>query len=506
MTVFLPTFGRARQISCGSRERCVDPARRDLYVLRQGPGPDNLVAPAGPHEVSSIGDLSDFLACPRCDQALATSGAGLRCGGCRVDFPIIASIPWLFAEPNAALGEWRGRLHYSLKRVERERQELAKALEREDLGAPTRARLELLARAIEDHGRRLGALLAPLELEGYSANVETHLALRTRLPADQGLTTYYPNLHRDWAWGEEENEASLAIVAGALGGASPKHVLVLGAGSARLAYDVHMRSRPSATVALDFNPLPMLVAQRVARGERIALYEFPLAPRRSSDVAVLRELAAPAPAREGFHCVLADAHRPPFVRGAFDTVITPWLVDILPERFEILCARINALLAPGGRWLNFGSLTFHGADAASRYGVEECVAAIADAGFAAPSVAEHEIPYLCSPASRHGRRERVVAWRADKTEDAKPPPRHEALPDWLVRGEEPVPLFESFRVQAASTRIHAFIMSLIDGKRSLKDIAKLIVEQRLMSEHEAESAIRSFLIKMYDDSRRGTSY
>src|SRR5262249_27238380 len=158
----------------------------------------------------------------------------------------------------------------------------------------------------------------------------------------------------------------------------------------------------------------------------------------------------------------------------FDTVITPWLVDILPERFEVLCARINALLAPGGRWLNFGSLSFHVPDAASRFGLEECAAGVEDAGFAAPSLAEHEIPYPCSASTRHGRRERVVAWRADKTEDVSKIPRHEALPDWLVRGAEPVPLSESFRVQALSTRIHAFIMSLIDGKRSLKDIAKII--------------------------------
>ena len=451
-------------------------------------------------------ELVERLACPRCDQPLAAHGDGFRCAGCRADFPSLASIPWLFAEPNAALGEWRGRLHYSLQRVEREQQELRKTLERADLRAPTRARLEHLARAIEDHGRRLRALLAPLELEGYSASIEAHLALRTRVPTDQGLTTYYPNVHRDWAWGEEENAASLAIVEAALGGAAPGRVLVLGAGSARLAYDVHMHSAPSSTVALDFNPLLMLIAQRVARGERVELYEFPIAPRGAADVAVLRELAAPTPAREGFHCVLADAHRPPFARGAFDTVLTPWLVDILPERFDALCARINTLLAPGGRWLNFGSLSFHVPDAASRYTLEECAAVIAATGFAAPSVAEHEIPYLCSPASRHGRRERVVSWRAEKTEDVQSVPRYEALPDWLVRGAEPVPLSESFRVQALSTRIHAFIMSLIDGKRSLKDIAKVIVEQRLMSEHEAEPAIRSFLVKMYDDSRRGTSY
>ena len=75
-----------------------------------------------------------------------------------------------------------------------------------------------------------------------------------------------------------------------------------------------------------------------------------------------------------------------------------------------------------------------------------------------------------------------------------------------VRGTEPVPLSESFRSQAAATRIHAFLMSLIDGRRSLKDMAKLVVEQRLMNADEAEPAIRSFLVKMYDDSRRGSTY
>ena len=38
---------------------------------------------------------------------------------------------------------------------------------------------------------------------------DTYLALRTRLPADQALNTYYANVHRDWSWGQDENEASL---------------------------------------------------------------------------------------------------------------------------------------------------------------------------------------------------------------------------------------------------------------------------------------------------------
>jgi hypothetical protein len=49
-------------------------------------------------------------------------------------------------------------------------------------------------------------------------------------------------------------------------------------------------------------------------------------------------------------------------------------------------------------------------------------------------------------------------------------------------------------------------MTLIDGRRSIKDMAKLVVDQRLMTAEEAEPAIRSFLIKMHDDGRRGTTY
>ena len=65
--------------------------------------------------------LRDLLACPRCDAPLTAGGAEWRCAGCNVDFPLVAGIPWLFAEPNAALGEWRGRLHFSLQHLERER-------------------------------------------------------------------------------------------------------------------------------------------------------------------------------------------------------------------------------------------------------------------------------------------------------------------------------------------------------------------------------------------------
>jgi hypothetical protein len=86
------------------------------------------------------------------------------------------------------------------------------------------------------------------------------------------------------------------------------------------------------------------------------------------------------------------------------------------------------------------------------------------------------------------------------------PKRHRALPDWIVTGKEPVPLSNSFRTQAMSTQIYAFIMSLIDGKRTVQDMAQVLEKQKLMSRAEAEPAIRSFLTRMYDDAQKQSGF
>jgi hypothetical protein len=241
-------------------------------------------------------------------------------------------------------------------------------------------------------------------------------------------------------------------------------------------------------------------------GESAKFYEFPIAPKSIDDFAVLRELSAPQAVREDFYLVAADVLRAPFTAAAFDSVVTPWLIDIVTEDLPIFAARVNQLLKPGGRWLNFGSLAFDHPQRARRYSTEETLAIVQDAGFAEPVVVEATIPYMCSPASRHGRTETVFTFSARKTDEATPPPRHKALPDWIVTGKVAVPLSPSFRTQAMSTQIYSFIMSLIDGKRTIGDMAKMLEQQNLMSKAEAEPAIRKFLTRMYDDSQRNSGF
>jgi hypothetical protein len=431
---------------------------------------------------------------------LSLQRAGWICVGCNGGYPVLGDIPWLFAEPQSMLAQWRARLQFLLMSIDREVRTLRAELAG-DLGALARQRLELLAAAHEDHARRLMRLLAPLDFAATQTAYETHLALRTRLPSEQGLTNYYVN--RDWAWGAAENDASVALIRSvAQHHQSWGATAVLGAGSGRLAYDLHMQCAPRLTVAVDFNPLLLFVARDVARGATLELYEFPIAPRRLTDHAILRSLSAPQPVRPGFHIVAADVLRAPFASEAFDTVVTPWLIDIVSEDFARLAARVSALLRPGGCWINFGSLAFSQGERALRLSFEETLEVVARTGFAQPVIGEQSIPYMCSPASRHARMETVVAWCARKESAAAALVAEGTLPEWLVLSDRPVPQSEYFKVQAVATRIHAYLMALIDGRRSIRDMARMLVEQRLMSAEDAEPAVRRFLIRMSEDSRK----
>ena len=453
-------------------------------------------------------DIKSLLACPRCDKTpLEPIDDGLHCKACKVDFPILEGMPWMFAEPQSALGEWRGRLQFSLQQLSQEIAGLEKELKNNDMRALSKRRVQRYKKTLETHKRSLQKLLQPVEMQSLQGNYESYLALRTRMPTDQGLNTYYPNIHRDWSWGDEENKASLNQISAVLHDhAELGNVLVLGSGAGRLAYDIHTQFDCTSTVAMDFNPLLMLVAKAVTTGKKLSLYEFPIAPLSLEDDAVLRKLAAPKVVDENFHLVLGDALRAPFPDASFDTVITPWLIDIISEDLPVLAARINNLLKENGRWVNFGSLAFSNAERARCYSPEETKAIVAENGFSDPYVSQATIPYMSSPASRHGRQERVFTFSAYKERSAEKPERYAALPDWIVTGKEPVPLTPSFRQQAMTTQIYSFIMSLIDGKRTIKDMAVVLENQKLMTKEEAEPAIRSFMTKMYDDSQRQSGF
>ena len=110
-------------------------------------------------------DLLDLIACPRCDKSpLQQNDETHHCSACKIDFPAVDGIPWLFAEPEASLGEWRGRMQFALQQLSHESAKLAGELKNKELRPLTKRRLERYKNAIEYHRRSLQKLMQPLDV------------------------------------------------------------------------------------------------------------------------------------------------------------------------------------------------------------------------------------------------------------------------------------------------------------------------------------------------------
>jgi SAM-dependent methyltransferase/uncharacterized protein YbaR (Trm112 family) len=451
--------------------------------------------------------LLPVLQCPRCRRgSIVAADAGHACAACGARFPSVDAVPWLWPDADAALAEWRNRTTLYLEEFEAEAARARGDLAALAAGSPAADRVARLATAYADQATRVRGLLAPLGLAPGAMPHATQLAFGTELPLTQDLHSYHANVHRDWAWGEDENAASAAVVAGALGAGrapGPARVLVLGAGAGRLAYDLHAAGGATLTVALDVNPLLLGVARRAAAGEALELWEFPLAPLDAAHVAVLRRLVAPAPARPGLEFVCADAFRAPFAPQAFDAVVTPWFVDIVDVEFPAIAAHVNRLLRPGGRWVNFGSLAFPSRRPAARWSVEDVLALVADAGFSVAAHGDRRLPYLQSPASRHGRVETVAWFAADKARRAPREATPPGSPAWLEDTTLPVPRTPALDLHGNATRIQAVLLALVDGRRSIEEIAAVVAAQGLLAHDDARVAIRALLDRLHARAAQG---
>jgi hypothetical protein len=164
--------------------------------------------------------------------------------------------------------------------------------------------------------------------------------------------------------------------------------------------------------------------------------------------------------------------------------------------------RVNAALKTGGQWLSFGSLAFGNVerDPANSLTMTELTELATGEGFAPANVVQQKGPYLCSPHSRFGRTELLHALATTKLTHSPAAVAAAGEPAWLTACDKAIPCIEHFRQQAVSTQIHAYLMSLIDSKRSIKEIAAVFDEQRLMNTAEAVPVIQNFLRRMYRDS------
>ncbi len=377
-------------------------------------------------------------------------------------------------DPDAQLERWSEALWQFIAETDEATKHVASAVVSSASTALTRQRLTAVAESLPRHRDAISELFREVGIEPRRA--------RTTSDPGASLLSYYTLVHRDWGWPPEVDEVTPsleAIISSLPEGFSLGQTLVLGAGTARLAWELSQRlPNPGVTLALDVNPLPFLVTARLMRGQRVEVYELPGHPKRASFAAVRRVLEAPNPPPPGLRLMLADGLDPPLARGSFDTVITPWFVDQVPEDAQSVVSLVHDLLTEGGSWINHGPLVYdptHTAPA-HRYCADEFLQLAARGGFRVTSAKYESAPYFASPISSQGRTETVLTLHAHKTPAIDGPT---VEPDWLrpeTRDRTPVPKLAGLGGYEAPHPVVSSVAALIDGTRSARDICRILVD------------------------------
>ena len=444
-------------------------------------------------------------------------GNTLACAGCATEFPVHlngeAPVPWLYADPLNARREWQARFNGFTEFNATEQKRLRSALGDPSISAAGRDRVHALLEAREVHHSQVTALLEPMGLNAASAGSVPAMASSAKVPQHQGLSSYYANIFRDWAWQNGEHEGLLEALESVL----PRsrlpfaRALTLGAGAGRLPYDFHIRHQPELSVALDINPLLTAVAARVASGETVPMVEFPIAPF-DGHYAVAQDCRAPIAdspgekSHDNLLFMLADGMTPPFRPASFDAVITPWLIDIMPQDLRTFIPRINRLLEHDGVWMNTGTCAFFHGAAARCYSEEEVVALVENNGFELLSVTHCTLPYLKSPFSGHGRTERIFSFSARKIADVEVGAAYQFLPTWLTDTDCPMPENQAFTVTSANHLLKAQVLGAIDGQRSVDELGALVAKQYGLQVEEAVAAVQRIVIDAFEATSRNNPF
>lgn len=457
----------------------------------------------------------DVFACPASGEPLKDAGHQLV--GATFTYPKVSEIPWLFPDPKHVLAHWRERADRLLHEYASEITDLKETI-KESPSKLTKERLENIRALKIQQLEMLKRILEPMK-PGTKLSLPKKSAFGYRLPFSQGLLGYFPNIARDWAKGAEhaelENQKLFETTLQALkigdptidAGSTSKRILILGSGASRLAYDLAIRFPNSTVVALDLNPVLLLAAKAINDGEKLKAVTFSASPRDRMNPGGSVELVAPKGKASNLNFVFADVYALPFQTGTFDVCITPWLVDILPRRFSELATSIQRVIRPKGHWINCGAWFFNFQNEADNISLKEAEEIGSSLGWSPLSSSLVETPYLQSPLDNHRRYETMTVFTWLKTESetksqaAAEAPSLDDRIDWIRNTTLPVPKLQPFSNSAETYATMAWVLSQVDGKRSLGEIAAILVQQSGMEQEQAIDAVQSFFDRYLKDRR-----
>lgn len=419
--------------------------------------------------------------------------------------PSVDDIPWAFRYPQLQLHEWRMKIKSVVDYYQAQATRAKKELGKIELPVSTQSRLKVLADSYSlsalEYSDILSRLVIATDLNQNSQETQKKSTAKftslffEKTPRQQTVRAYQDTFFRDWVWGESELQKQCEPLLPLM--KNTKRMLVLGAGACGLPLVLHKNLNLEQTLAVDINPVLMLQAKRLMNRETLKIIEYPQLPKKSQYVSKEHSIESDCLVHN-FHMLFADGQNLEVSEGAFDTILTPWFIDIIPRNFSDLAKHFNQNLSRGGKWVNIGLLAFERNEISERLTADEIRETLELAGFRIEKFEILEMPYLQSPYSAMKRTDHILVFSAIKEKSCKKPSRFEYLPSWLQDLDEPLPRGSEIQNLKVKSQTFSQILRLVDGQKSFLQIAEAFAHENNFDLASTKEALHVFFVNIYE--------
>ncbi|MDZ7923817.1 MAG: hypothetical protein U5M23_07090 [Marinagarivorans sp.] len=432
-----------------------------------------------------------LLACPNC-QAPVHEQQGFipaqnHCSACQQTFFDLSGMPCWFDVGLAQQQLWQ-TLYAKAIALGESNLEKSQSLDTRAMLASSQRRYQLIEQTNQSIVKAIDTLLGEA---GLSKKIDPDFAKHDA----SRMLQYFELLLRDWAWDSEitaennENARELERIAKAINASRPHlgeawqlgDIWVIGAGAGRLSWDMHAQLRTQgdqgSTIALDTNPVLITLAHRLLSQQKPwQLAELHPNPQRQLPLAKVWDIQPPKVEGErakNWYAVAANAWRPPLQAGSFDTLVTPWFMDVNGREVKDLIAQVQKYLKPGGLWLNTGPLLYS-PDIPDhlRYSHDEIIELIELAGFTVLYQNSVKSLYLNTPLSDEERIDQVWTFAAiaPTANTVQPTTAEGTAPAWIILPHLPIPT--DLKLNTHGNPILEHLAAQVNGHNSLNTIAE----------------------------------
>lgn len=438
--------------------------------------------------------IAEVLLCPNSGKPIRMSPAGLRGRDGEILYPELMNVPFVFRNTQHHILQWSQKIQSVMAYYREQHNRAQRELGRVDQLPATRQRLVRLSEAYKKSELEFKNLFSLFPQE-HQQTTELSPFFFERIPRQQTVMAYYQTVFRDWVWGENEILAQVEALHPYL--CDTKKLLTLGAGACGMPARLHDRLSGLEQLAVDVNPVLFYFARKVFTQSEFEAVEYPVLPKNLESACIEHKVKGYSQPN-GFHMMLADAQNLEFSKNVFDTVLTPWFVDIIPRDFRETARGLNQHLQMGGRWVHIGPLAFERLQLSELYSPQEVEECLKESGFRLVEMKSVSVPYLSSPYSCIKREDEVFLFVAEKVKVAKKPTTYEYLPDWLRDWSVPVPLQPEIQNLSMKSQVYAQVLSCVDGQANLEQIASRFAIHHRIDLQAAKNSIGHFFTNIFE--------